>query len=49
MQEYALRIRTSLWGELRKVFEIVAKGNENISISDVEFVVKNVIGETDQL
>jgi hypothetical protein len=44
MQEYAMRIRTSLWTELKKVFDDISKGNADISIPQVEFVVKNVMG-----
>ena len=48
MQEYAMRVRTSLWTEIKKVFDAVSKGNLTITIPQVEFVVKNVIGETDR-
>lgn len=49
MQEYAVRVRSSLWGGLKNVFDSVSQGKEVISIPDVEFVVKTIIKETDQL
>ena len=44
-----MRVRTNLWTELKKIFDDISMGNNRMSIPQVEYVVKNVIGETDQL
>lgn len=39
-----MRIRTSLWTELKKVFDSVSTNGISVSVPQVEYVVKNVIG-----
>lgn len=42
-------MRDSLWSGLRTIYNKVSNGKSDISTSQVEYVVKNVIGETDQM
>lgn len=46
MQEYAVKMRDDLWLNLKKVFESVSQGREEITMQQIENVVKNVMGET---
>ena len=48
MQEYAVKMRDDLWTNLRKVFDSVSQGREDISVPQIEHVVKNVMGETEK-
>ena len=44
MQGYAIKMRDSLWSSLRTIFNKVSNGRTDITTSQVEYVVKNVIG-----
>ena len=49
MQGYAIKMRDGLWGSLKTIYNKVSNGASDITTSQVEYVVKNIIGETDQL
>ena len=48
MQEYAVQMRDDLWANLRKIYDSVSSGRDNISVPQIEYVVRNIMGETDQ-
>ena len=48
MQEYAVQMRSDLWSGLRTIFDGVSRGNDEISVPQIEHVVRNIMGETDK-
>lgn len=49
MQGYAVKMRDDLWSSLKKVYDGVSNGRDDINTVQVEYVVKNVMKETDQM
>lgn len=48
MQEYAVQMRSDLWSGLRGIFDGVSNGKDEISVPQIEHVVRNIMGETDK-
>lgn len=42
-------MREGLWNNLREIYNNVSNGKLDISTGQVEYVVRNIIGENDQM